>query len=290
MARRAGVVPFSLSSGGLDSSGGMPYPAHRVSPSRGHAHTQSHGGMSRELGLPPTRYGRASPHHHQQQQHHHHPPPPPPPPHHLHMVGGVSGGGGRALAARRESLPRTLPDPMEGYPPHMVPPPHQHHHPHHQGMPPALGHLAPIHQVPPPPPTTMAPQAAGGGGGPMLPGVAELTTGVSPYSTPAYSASLPPPRGGASPQLHPHALHPSTGGYPSPSPHPLQQHHAPTPPPPPPASYPALDSSSAHGSKRRASPDLPREASRRRHHGAADPRVVAAPEMEGPSSSPGSRR
>ncbi|KAI1135892.1 hypothetical protein F5Y05DRAFT_164661 [Hypoxylon sp. FL0543] len=78
----------------------------------------------------------------------------------------------RPLASRRESLPPHLPV----YPEHV---PDSFGYPRH-GVP-----LAPIH-------TESQPQRSG-----MLPGVAELTTGVSPYSTPAYS--LPPPS--ASPAL-----------------------------------------------------------------------------------------
>ena len=38
-----------------------------------------------------------------------------------------------------------------------------------------------------------------GRGGPMLPSVAEMTTGVSPYNTPAYAMSMPPGGGYSAP-------------------------------------------------------------------------------------------
>ncbi|KAI1117535.1 hypothetical protein F5Y14DRAFT_352895 [Nemania sp. NC0429] len=125
----------------------------------------------------------------------------------------------RPLASRRESLPTH----------HLPPPPEPHEvaygyvHPH------SGGHLAPIQaQKPPPRPG-------------MLPTFAELTTGVSPYSTPAYSAGLP----SASPV-------PSSTASPGPY--------------MPPLGYPPLDSAAA-SSKRRRSPEgpPPYETSRRRH-------------------------
>ncbi|KAI8634137.1 hypothetical protein F5Y19DRAFT_200801 [Xylariaceae sp. FL1651] len=124
----------------------------------------------------------------------------------------------RPLASRRESLPGHHLPPLEhaelayGYP-----------HPHSGGP------LAPIQtQNPPPRPG-------------MLPSVAELTTGVSPYSTPAYSVGVP----SASP------VHSGTG-----SPGPYMQ----------PFGYPPLDSASS-ASKRRRSPEVPSyETTRRRHH------------------------
>ncbi|TDZ66008.1 Myb-related protein A [Colletotrichum trifolii] len=197
MARRAGVVPFSLTAVNVDQPGG----GHRHSPSRGHMHSQSQGSLPRDLGGPSPRYGR--------------PPPPPPPP-------GISPiPGGRALAARRESIPgRPLgPDPNEGAP--------------MGGMGPGGPGLAPIQGLPP------------GRGAGMLPGVAELTTGVSPYSTPAYAMGGMPT---ASPV-------PSARASPGPM---LPALHYPPPEPP--------------GSKRRASPGTEmgsRETSRRRH---LDPR------------------
>lgn len=96
---------------------------------------------------------------------------------------------GRPLASRRESVPPRVPIYPEQSPDNFV-------YPHH-GVP-----LAPIQtQNQPPRPA-------------MLPGVAELTTGISPYSTPAYS--LPPPN--TSPALSaassPNGLYMTPLGYP----------------------------------------------------------------------------
>lgn len=211
MARRAGVVPFSLAAGGGDMP---PQVHHRASPSRGHAHSHSQGSMPREIsGIPSPRYNRGP-----GLGTAHTPVPvsiPPPLP------------AGRGLAARHESLP----------------PRHLGHSDPHEGT--GYGHpgfgLAPIHT------------AAQGRGG-LLPSVAELTTGVSPYSTPAYSAGV----ASASP------VHSGTA-----SPGPLL---------PSLYSYPPLE---PVGAKRPASPEIPpRETSRRRH---LDPRLDGG----GPS---GSRR
>jgi hypothetical protein len=148
MARRAGVVPFSLSNVTLDT----PPAAHRPSPTRGHSYSQSHSGtmasssrISRTTGAQSSgSMGRPSSFHQPQ--------------------------AARTIAARRESTPRS---------------------------------------IPPPSPSALA--AIGGsmmglgrGAGQMLPSVAELTTGVSPYSAPAYATSMSMPMSG--------------GGYPSPGP------------------------------------------------------------------------
>ncbi|OHF00405.1 MYB DNA-binding domain-containing protein [Colletotrichum orchidophilum] len=193
MARRAGVVPFSLTAVNVDQPGG----GHRHSPSRGHMHTQSQPSLPRDIGGPSPRYGR------------------PPPP-------GISPiPGGRAIAARRESVPGR---PLMGSDPNEM-----------AGMGPGGPGLAPIQGLPP------------GRGGGMLPGVAELTTGVSPYSTPAYAM----------------------GGIPTASPVPSAR-ASPGP------LLPALHYPPPHeqaGAKRRASPGTEmmgsRETSRRRH---MDPR------------------
>lgn len=123
---------------------------------------------------------------------------------------------GRPLAARRESVPPRPPyghpDPSElGY-----------------GMPgPSYG-LAPIQTA-----------NVGHGRGGMLPSVAELTTGVSPYSTPAYSVGVPSASPAHSATASPGPLLPALSGYPS------------------------LEPS---GAKRRASPEMGlRETTRRRH-------------------------
>jgi hypothetical protein len=170
MARRAGVVPFSLSSASSDPPGSHPASSHqRVSPSRSHHHSQSQGSLPSSLGsggAPSPHYGRGGG------------PPPvaiPPPP-------GVHG---RALATRRDNMPPRAPEPSEGSS-------------RYYGQP-GPG-LAPIQ--------TGSQQ----GRGPMLPGVAELTTGVSPYNTPAYAAGVSnaPP----APTQSPGPLLPALG-YPS---------------------------------------------------------------------------
>ncbi|KAL8366098.1 hypothetical protein RB595_004733 [Gaeumannomyces hyphopodioides] len=207
MARRAGVVAFSL-------SGAAENPHHqRASPSRSHHHPQSHGHMPRDIlpGAAPTHYGPRG------GMHPVIPPPLQPP--------------GRPLATRRDSVhSRTLGG---------------HHH-YEMGEPaqsmyaPAHG-LAPIQtSVPLPPPHGGGGRVgSGGSGGNTLPSVAELTTGVSPYSTPAYSVAGTSPvhsQAAASPIQYPPLNIPM---------------------------YATLDSSGA--AKRRASPDMGRETSRRRH-------------------------
>ncbi|KAL8281822.1 hypothetical protein RB597_009506 [Gaeumannomyces tritici] len=213
MARRAGVVAFSLSGAAENSH------HQRASPSRSHHHPQSHGHMPRDIlpGAGPTHYVPRG------GMHPVIPPPLQPP--------------GRPLATRRDSVhSRTLGG---------------HHH-YEMGEPaqsmyaPAHG-LAPIQTSAPLPP----PHGGGGGrlgsgsgGGNTLPSVAELTTGVSPYSTPAYSVA------GVSP-VHSHATA-SPSQYPPSIP-----------------LYVNLDSSGA--AKRRASPDMGRETSRRRYYDPTPP-------------------
>ncbi|KAI1175740.1 hypothetical protein F4777DRAFT_302263 [Nemania sp. FL0916] len=125
----------------------------------------------------------------------------------------------RPLVSRRESLPT-----------HHLPPPAEHteaaygytHHPHRGG------HLAPIQTQKP----TSRPAT--------LPSVVELTSGVSPYNTPAYSVGVP----SASPV-------PSSTASPGPY--------------MPPLGYPPLDGAPG-SSKRRRSPEVPHyETTRRRH-------------------------
>ncbi|CAJ2511562.1 Uu.00g071870.m01.CDS01 [Anthostomella pinea] len=177
MARRAGVTPFSLSA---QSYEGQPGGGARGGSARHHAHSFSQGSLPRgDLG-------------------------------HSHPRGSYGRSGtlppGRSLASRRESLPP--PHHHHHLPPH---PEHQqfqqyqtHPHPHapdvfaypHHGGPlaPIQTQMQPQGPPPPPPPQQLPPQQAsrqGGGGGMVLPGVAELSTGVSPYSTPAYSAGVP---------------------------------------------------------------------------------------------------
>ena len=181
MARRAGVVPFSLSSVTLDA----PPPGHRSSPTRGHSHSQSYSGAasagssSSRFSRPSTAQGAPS-----------------------SGRGSGSGGSGlRTIAARRESTPRSVPPPSPS-----------------DGL--ALAAIG-------------GGMAMGRGGGQMLPSVAEMTTGVSPYNAPAYSMSMPMSGGGYS---SPQQMLPGVGWMP-PRPE----------------------------SKRRGSPEMgPRETSRRR--------------------------
>lgn len=77
------------------------------------------------------------------------------------MSGGVST---RSIAARRDNAPRLAP-------------------------PPSPEDVRPFGSMP------MGP----GRGGPMLPSVAEMTTGVSPYNTPAYAMTMPPGGGYSAP-------------------------------------------------------------------------------------------
>ncbi|KAI1132126.1 hypothetical protein F5Y10DRAFT_5427 [Nemania abortiva] len=119
----------------------------------------------------------------------------------------------RPLVSRRDSIHLPPPDHLESA--------YGYAHPH------SGGHLAPIQTQKPPPRQG------------MLPTFAELTTGVSPYSTPAYSVGVP----SASPV-------PSATASPGPY--------------MPPLGYPQHESAS---SKRRRSPDVlpPYESARRRH-------------------------
>lgn len=211
MARRAGVVPFSLANPQQDSS--------RSSPSRGHAHSHSQGSLSRGEPHLLSRYPRGAATHlpHHQPQHS------VPPPHPLAIPPPIPtipppGPGRGTMAPRRESMP-PRPTPPSEYlyeTPSAAPGP---------GLPPI-----------------QPGRDRGGSGGMQLPSVAELTTGVSPYSTPAYSL------GGVS-------ASPSATASPRAA---LVQV-----PPPPSLSYsPDGASSSKRG---RSSPDSGREATRRRH-------------------------
>ncbi|KAK8094519.1 hypothetical protein PG997_001204 [Apiospora hydei] len=123
-----------------------------------------------------------------------------------------------ALSAARPIITR-----KESMPPHM--PAHLEHGPGGYDYPPPGGPLAPIQ--------AQSQQRPG-----MLPGLAELTTGVSPYSTPAYSIGIP-------------SVSPAQSATASPGPF------------IPAMAYPPLEPA---GSKRRRSPDLLQaEANRRRH-------------------------
>ncbi|KAF5697156.1 hypothetical protein FMUND_15507 [Fusarium mundagurra] len=175
MARRAGVIPFSLAAVNVEGNN-----SHRSSPSRSHIHSQPQVSMPRDLGVPSPRivYNR-----------------PPPMP-----------ASSRTMVPRRDSIPP--PPPLS-----MVPDPAEAQYVPGPG-------LAPIQNQPPP-------RTAG-----MLPGVAELTGGVSPYSTPAAVPNMGPITGvGQGP------LYSTLAGY----------------------------SMESAGSKRRASPDeYPHEANQRR--------------------------
>jgi hypothetical protein len=142
MARRAGVVPFSLTSTTMDTQS----PGHRSSPSRGHSHSQSHSSVLSGSGSTSSRYSRPTTSHSGSTN--------------VGARGGSGGSTARTIAARRDSTPRTVP---------------------------ATG-----------PNDSLSLAAIGGGmpmgmgrGGTMLPSVAEMTTGVSPYNTPAYAMSMP---------------------------------------------------------------------------------------------------
>ncbi|CAJ0545720.1 Ff.00g091930.m01.CDS01 [Fusarium sp. VM40] len=151
MARRAGVIPFSLAAVNVEGNS-----SHRGSPSRSHVHSQSQSSISRDLGAPSPRmvYNR-----------------PPPMP-----------ASNRTMAPRRESIPPPPPLPMG---PDLA----------EVQYVPGPG-LAPIQNQPPP-------RSAG-----MLPGVAELTGGVSPYSTPAAAPNL-----GPMPGVGPGSLYSSLASY-----------------------------------------------------------------------------
>lgn len=213
MAVRAGVVPFSLTSVNAQQD------SNRTSPSRGHVHSQSQGSVPRNdphlLGRYAAPRSSAPPSH--LAHHHQHPPPPshplsiPPP------IPSISGGPTRAALPRRESMP-PRPTPTDFLYDHTPPAPGP-------GLPP----------IQPP----GGRERGVGGSGMQLPSVAELTTGVSPYSTPAYSL------GGMS-------ASPSATASPRTSV--LQG---------PPMTYSPGDGSA---SKRgRSTPDSGREATRRRH-------------------------
>lgn len=149
MARRAGVVPFSLSSVTLDT----PSSGSRASPARGHSYSQSTssamgpGSTGSRYSRPGTAQGNPNPR-----------------------------GGTRTIAARRESTPRSVPptSPTDGL---------------------ALAAIGGGMGM-----------MGGGRGGQYLPSLVEMTTGVSPYSTPAYAMSMPAHSSGYS------------SGYPSPGP------------------------------------------------------------------------
>ncbi|KAK4102612.1 hypothetical protein N658DRAFT_423546, partial [Parathielavia hyrcaniae] len=150
MARRAGVVPFSLNIASNEPQGQQ-----RISPTRGHTHSQSQGSLPRDFaaGLPSPRYTRTL-----------HPPPQPPPQNVYPLMPPPTQPTGRSIFPRRESLPP--PGPFG---------------------PPLVDHSR--------------------GNSNLLPSVAELTTGVGPYSTPAYTHVRPPPPPPPPPPSHYHHHH-----------------------------------------------------------------------------------
>jgi hypothetical protein len=238
MARRAGVtVPFSLSSQDTPQFGALSNPhSRRNSPSRGHAHSQSHGS------IPASHFPRMpmlAPLSMQGQ-------PPPFPPHLPPGPGGrplgVAGAGQTPTPpfhTPRESLDygRGYSIPGPGYPgPPVTDRPYSGSGPVTGSGPPPMTPIAPIQTAGPP-----------GRAGGFLPSVAELTTGVSPYSTPAYSLG---PLPGVSPDVSAGAGQGSGPG--------------PTVPASSRYSYGPPDDPST--SKRRGSPsEGPREPTRRRH-------------------------
>lgn len=162
MARRAGVVPFSLSNVTVD------VPGHRTSPTHSHSHSHSQGsahshsqsvGSISSLSGSSTRYSRPSPV--QAGSGHHR---------------GSSVSSARVIVARTDSTPRSVPitSPTDGL---------------------ALAAFG-----------TGLPTPRGSH---FLPSVAEMTTGMGPYTMPAYATSGPSNIGPTSPG----PLLPSLGAY-----------------------------------------------------------------------------
>lgn len=151
MARRAGVVPFSLSNVTIDT----PPPGRRISPGYGHAHSQSlsstitTASSSSQYSRPPTSHSASG-----------------------SARGGNGGGSSRTIAARRDSAPRSVPpaSPSDGAALAAI----------GSGMGMGLG-------------MGLGREAQ------MLPSLAEMTTGVSPYSMPAYAIPITAGGGYSSP-------------------------------------------------------------------------------------------
>jgi hypothetical protein len=189
MARRAGVVPFSLNMTSNEPQGPQAQQP-RISPTRGHAHSQSQGSLPRDfaIGLPSPRYPRG---------------PPAPPPGHIipPLIPPPTPTSARPpLPSRRESLPPRPPfgpplsDQLQLQLPQQQQLQQQPEYDYSYG-------LAPIQTAITTPSSSLTslPQGGGPGAGPppprgssLLPSVAELTTGVSPYTTPAYTLGAPP--------------------------------------------------------------------------------------------------
>ena len=164
MARRAGVVPFSLNPDSSAPGSQRPPPTPPGPRGPGHAHSHSHGSAPSYAGPPPPGYGSPHTQHQQQAQQRNV---------HTRSAAGVQGPT-RSIAARRDSTPRSVPpsSPAESLTLAGI-------------RSPMIGGLG----------------GRGGGGngngnghgrgtgGQMLPGVLEMTTRVSPYNTLAYSVS-----------------------------------------------------------------------------------------------------
>ncbi|CAK7244393.1 MAG: hypothetical protein STHCBS139747_005931 [Sporothrix thermara] len=215
MARRAGVTPFSLTATTIEGSSSSHQ--HRRSPSQlpyqqhpqAHAHhhsqggfrtdTGSIGGSSSGSGMPSPRYGRGGNPSIPLPSPPQPPPPPPPPPMSMHEsrlgtglgIGRSSTSSGRGLGSsggrERGSTPGRGAYSFSGGP--SDPANAMYHYNQHTSRSqqhPQVGFgLPPIQTSGGPPPPL--PQQERLGGGSVLPSLAEITTGVSPYSTPAYS-------------------------------------------------------------------------------------------------------
>ncbi|KAL2160216.1 hypothetical protein VTH06DRAFT_1389 [Thermothelomyces fergusii] len=179
MARRAGVVPFSLNMTSNEPQGSTTQ--RRISPTRGH-HAQSHSQGS----LPPEFSGLPSPHHTRVPSGPgpgHAPPPPQIPP--IIPPPSPSSAGSRPLSSRRDSLPPRPPpfgpplSEMSDYGYSLAP--ITANPLIHGGRVPGGGASGERAIA-----TSSSSNGGGGGGGVLLPSLAELTTGITPYSTPAY--------------------------------------------------------------------------------------------------------
>lgn len=152
MARRAGQTPFTLAAVNAEAAG-------RNSHIRGHAHSQSQESVGREM--------RASPP--------------------QHPFGAMPGSRSGSVMSRRDAAMKIGPPPPHPMAPSVTSMPQQqqqqhHHSQHHPGD--YTYKMGPGGTLPPIQPQPRVPGS--------LPGVAELTTGVTPYSTPP-SVHMPGP-------------------------------------------------------------------------------------------------
>ncbi len=190
MARRAGVTPFSLTATTIEASSShsrrsppnMPYQHHHHSQS-GFRTDPGSGGGSSSSGAPSPHYGRGS----------HQSVPLPPPPLSMH---GISSGSVRGFAPgmrhERGSTPGRAGAVGGGPSDPANTMYHYHQHSQQQLYQHAGPGLPPIQATGGPPPPSLLQQERPGVGGGVLPSFAEITTGVSPYSTPAYSLGTSP--------------------------------------------------------------------------------------------------